>query len=142
MNSSGKGPAKLLLKALKKVRDLRFEIPGVKLELKRLWLMSSDRRLGSSKTAEGSGPSKEFQLKFKLCKWNKYLMSGGIRPERLRPDKSNSVTWFVFRSHLTPGQEHHTGWESGLANAVVGSQFWKKWRGSVREDFIERRDRS
>lgn len=124
------------------MRDLRFEIPGVKVELKRLWLMSSDLRFGSSKTEGGRGPSREFQLKFSVCKWGKYLMSGGIRPERLRPDKLRAVTWFVLRSHLTPVQEHQSGCSRGLENAVVRSQFWKEFEGSIREDFIERRERS
>lgn len=64
-------------------------------------------------------------------------------PERLRPDKSKVVTWFVLGSHLMPDHEHQTGWKPGLLeNAVVGSQSWNELRGSLSEDFIERRDKS
>lgn len=104
--------------------------------------MSSVLRLGSSKMASCSGPSRELRLKFKWCKWDKYLISIGIRPERFRPERSKAVTWLVRRSHLTPDHEHHVGCKPGLEKAVVGSQSLRVLRVSRREDFIERRERS
>lgn len=50
------------------------------------------------------------------------------------------MIWLVLRSHLMPDQVHHMGWYPGLEKAVEGSQSWNVLRGSLRDDFIERRD--
>ena len=54
------------------------------------------------------------------------------------------MTWKAFRSHLTPDHEHQTGLEPALVDvdkAGVEShcQSSKVLRGSLREDFRERR---
>ena len=130
---------KLLLKALKKRKDLIFERPGGKEELKLLWLMSRVPRLGSSKTDGGKGPSKAFPLKLRWFRVDKWRISGGIGPERLRRERSREMIREVLGSHLTPDHEHQSGRRKA---AEVGSQPWKVERGSFREDFKARREMS
>lgn len=137
---------KQLLKQLRCVSNLRLDNPGGKLELKLLWLISRTLSSDNSKMVVGKTPLNEFLLKLRCFSDDKWLISGGISPERLRKERSREMIWAFFWSHWMPDQEHQTGvWElktEELEKFGVGSQLWREFCGSLREDFRERRERS
>lgn len=83
----------------------------------------------------GKGPSNAFWLKFKWSKLvDKYRIWGGIEPERLRCERSSEMICDLL-SHLIPDHEHQDGFSAGCHS-------WRVERGSLREDFRERRETS
>ena len=119
---------------------MSLEIPGGKVEVKLFRLISSTLSSTKSKMAVCIGPFKLFRLKFKWVKLDKYRISGGIVPKRLRRERSRLEILDVLAWHLIPDQEHQTGsFKLGLEKIGVGSQFWKVERGPLREVLRERR---
>lgn len=88
----------------------------------------------------GKLPSNEFLLKFKFLRDDKWRISGGISPERLREERSREMIKEVFWAHFMPDQEHQRGEE--LDKIWVGFQDWREFCGSFRDDFRERREKT
>lgn len=122
-----------------------MDIPGGKVELKLLWLMSRTLSSDNSKIEVGKLPPNKFRLKLRWFSDDKWRISGGISPERLRKDRSREMIWEVLWSHWIPDQEQKTGDLSSETEALektgIGSQLWREFSGSLREDFRDMRER-